>query len=323
MRSRCARRLRWRAGLREAGHETVEVTIEPRRALDRRGRAGRVRPGRGPARAATRSSLSLHGPAGRTAASRGCSRCSTSPTPAPTSSPRRSAWTSSSSRDLLARHEHPAGRLLPRRRGRLAEIAAGVRAAGLGEARPARLERRHRRPPPATVDARRRGQAEASRPAGDRRGRRRPASGGRVLAARQRGARRLAARARSSPTARLVRLRGQVRGGRHGAARAREHLEHGRGAGPRAGPPGVHALRLQRPAPAATSSSMDDGRCWSTSSTRSPASPRRASTQALRGRRHRLSGALRPRWSSSAIERCPMQAQSAASSYRPLATRAA
>ena len=56
----------------------------------------------------------------------------------------------------------------------------------------------------------------------------------------------LAARGDRHHLFRLVRLRGQVRGGRHGAPRSRRDLRERQGARAGAGAAGVHALRLQR-----------------------------------------------------------------------------
>ena len=95
------------------------------------------------------------------------------------------------------------------------------------------------------LDARGRGGAPA-RPARDRRGAR-PGQGGRVLAARQRGAGRLAARARSSPRADWYDYEAKyAEGGMELVVPAEISDErHGAAAGARR--PRVHALRLQRP----------------------------------------------------------------------------
>ena len=95
MRSRCAPGAAVAAGLREAGHEVIEVLIarDGRRGAAAR-RAGRAGARRRACSASTSPSRSSTAPSARTARSRACSSASTSPTSAPTCSPRRSAWTS-------------------------------------------------------------------------------------------------------------------------------------------------------------------------------------------------------------------------------------
>ena len=81
-------------GCEAAGHEVVRGADRPRRALDADGGAVDARARRRACSAPTSPSRSCTGPSARTAPSRACSSASTSPTSAPTSSPRRSAWTS-------------------------------------------------------------------------------------------------------------------------------------------------------------------------------------------------------------------------------------
>ena len=129
------------AGLREAGHETVEVTIEPRRPLDaRRGSRSSSRRARG-CSAATSSSRCC------TARRRGRQR------PGAAGGARR-PLRRLGRRGLGDLHgqarlqgpagapRDPPGRLLPGRGGGLAGDRRRLRAAGLGEACAARLERR-------------------------------------------------------------------------------------------------------------------------------------------------------------------------------------
>ena len=82
------------AGLRDAGHEMVEVTIGRDGRWTMPGGAGRAGPGRRPARRRRRLPRPARARSARTAASRACSSGSTCPTSAPTCSARRSAWTS-------------------------------------------------------------------------------------------------------------------------------------------------------------------------------------------------------------------------------------
>ena len=126
--------------------------------------------------------------------------------------------------------------------------------------------------------------AFAARHARDRRGLLRR-HGGRVLGARQRRARRVDPGRDRPDRLRLVRLRGQVPAGRHGARRrppACPRTCSTRCAGWRATRSCASAARAW---PASTSSSRTASACWSTSSTRSRASPRRASTRSSGRRR--------------------------------------
>ena len=164
-------------GLREAGHEAVEVADRARRALASRRGAGRARARRGACWAATPPSRCCTAPAARTAASRGCSRC----LGVPYVGLRRRGLgdlhrQARSSSALLALRRHSPGRLL--RGGRARAGSEQAEAFGLPLwVKPARLGSsvgisRSRRPPGAR--RRRRGGAPP-RPAGDRRGHRRPA----------------------------------------------------------------------------------------------------------------------------------------------------
>ena len=83
------------AGLREAGHEVVEVLIEPRRALARRRRAEVELRADGGLLGADVAFPVLHGPFGEDGTRPGAARdASTSPTPARACWPPRSRWTS-------------------------------------------------------------------------------------------------------------------------------------------------------------------------------------------------------------------------------------
>ena len=108
-------RLGRRRGCSEAGHEVVAVLIDRDGRWTCDGRGGAPGARRRPARAATSPSRSCTARSARTARCRACSSASTSPTWAPTSSPRRSAWTSSAFKRLLAFHGHPPGRVRRRR----------------------------------------------------------------------------------------------------------------------------------------------------------------------------------------------------------------
>ena len=101
------------------------------------------------------------------------------------------------------------------------------------------------------------------RPAGDRRGRRRRQGGG-VLRARKRRAADLAA-GRDRRPRRLVRLRGQVLRGRHGADRPGPDRRRRRRLGFASWRRGSFGDRRFRAWPAATSSSATTARSWSTS----------------------------------------------------------
>ena len=113
------------AGLREAGHEVVEVLIERDGRWTRERRGGRDARRPAACSAATSPSRSCTGPSARTARSRGCSSRSTSPTRARACSPRRWRWTSSSAsgcsptgicpRSSSARSASQAGASTPRR----------------------------------------------------------------------------------------------------------------------------------------------------------------------------------------------------------------
>ena len=112
-------------------------------------------------------------------------------------------------------------------------------------------------------------------------------------------------RARSSPRVRLVRLRGQVRGGRHGARVPAEISDAGDRAGAGAGARGSSTL-CGCSGLARCDFFVDGERCSSTSSTRSPASPRPASTASC----SRRAGSPTPSsatasssWRSSATQR--------------------
>ena len=130
--------------------------------------------------------------------------------------------------------------------------------------------------------------------------------GGRVLGARQRRARGVGARRDRPHRRRLVRLRGQVHAGRHGARRARPAAR--RACSRRcAGSPWTRSCASAAPAwPGSTSSSRTASACSSTSSTRCRASRRRASTRSCgrrQGRRSRSSATACSRSRSSASQR--------------------
>ena len=196
------------AGLRQAGHETVEVTIDREGGWSVDGEAVSCTPGAGTARVRRRLPSAPRPRRG------GRQR------PGPPRGARR-ALRGLRRRGLRGLHgqtrlqgparppRHAAGGLLPRGRGGLAGHRLRLRTAGLGEAGPPRFEHRDLTRIGRGGARRRGGGRAATRSARDRRGAR-PGQGGRVLAARQRGAGRLAARGDRHQGARLVRLRGQV-----------------------------------------------------------------------------------------------------------------
>ncbi len=204
-------------GLEEAGHEALRVTISREGAWSCDGAAVALTPGRRPARRRRR----LPGPA------RPLRRGRQRPGPARVARPALRRLRRALLGDLhgqadaeaaLRRGGDPAGRVRRGRRGGLARALRGDGLAALGEALAARLQRRDQPGRGAGERARRGGRAgPAPRPAGDRRGLRRGPRG-RVLAARQRGGRGLAA-GRDRRPRRLVRLRDQVPRRRHGAGR--------------------------------------------------------------------------------------------------------
>ena len=280
-------------GLREAGHE---VGRGPDRARRRAGsptasRRRRSSPARGLLGCDAAFPV-LHGPGGEDGSVQGAAGGARRPL-------RRLRRRGLGALPRQARLQAPAGlaRASRRwtscdgRRGRLARARRGVRPAGLGEARAARLERRDhqgRRAEglDAAVEAR-----PPPRPAGDRRGaRRRQAEvecsvlGNAELTGLGPG--------RDRRPRRLVRLRGEVRGRRDGAARP--------GADQRAAAERVRELAGGSSGSAAARGLarcdffVDGETCSSTSSTRSPASPRPASTESCSRQRDPLPGALRP-----------------------------
>ena len=209
----------------------------------------------------------LHGPGGEDGSVQGLLEVAGHPaTSAPTSRPPRSASTSSPSSGSSPRRGSPRWSSSMRRSARVRREPDGWREPACAWAcplwvKPARLgssvgitkvesldelaTRGQARPPP--------------RSEGDRRGHR-PRRGGRVLGARPLRAHRLGPRRDRRPR-RLVRLRGEVRGGRDGAASSRPGSASRRRAGPRARAAGLRALRLLGPRPLRLLRRRR-GRCW-------------------------------------------------------------
>ena len=131
------------AGLREAGHETVEVTIS---------REGRWTAGGEPVEFAPGEGLLgcdavfpvLHGPGGEDGSVQGLLEVLDVPYAGSDVESSAICMDKLVFKDLLARHEIPQVGLLPGRGGRLAGDRRRLRAAGLGEAGSARVERRDR-----------------------------------------------------------------------------------------------------------------------------------------------------------------------------------
>ena len=178
---------------------------------------------------------------------------------------------------LLAAHGIPQVEFTAVAGQRLVGALRAARAAALGQALAARLERRHH-PGRADRGPRRGGRAGAApRPAGDRRGLR-PRPRGRVLGARQRGAARPRCRARSSPTPSGTTSRPSTPRAAWSCG-CRRRSARRRPTGCASWPPRSSPSPAAPASPAATSSSSPPARCWSTRSTRCPASPRPASTR--------------------------------------------
>ena len=265
-----------REGVAAAGHEVLPVTIERAGDWALRGRGAR-RCGRAAGCSApTPSSRCCTARSARTARCRACWSCSTCPTSARACSPRRCAWTRSSSRRCWP---PPTCRRWPTRACALARWRAEPEAvlrelAVLGTpvfVKPARLGSSvgHRQ---GLVRGRARpGARRGLRPrlAGDRRGLL-GRHGGRVLGARQRRARGLGPRRDRAHRLRLVRLRGQVPAGRHGARRARPAARAPCSRRCAGWPATRSCASAARAWPASTSSSRTASACSSTSSTRCP-----------------------------------------------------
>ena len=233
---RCAR------ACAQAGHEVVDVLARPRRRLVARRRGGRAARRAAGCSAPTSSSRCCTGRSARTAPSRGCSSCSTCPTSASGVLRQRAVHGQGRFKELMARAGLPQVEL--RRWSSEERRGAGSRRGRARSACRAGSSRRGwaRRSASREVDAR--GRA--------RRGARRAPSrhdalviveadaqrhGGRVLGARANRRRaRPPRRARSCcRRGRLVRLRGQVHAGRHGAGGAGADLRRRPRARARAG----------------------------------------------------------------------------------------
>ena len=284
-------------GLREAGHETVEVTIERDGGWSVDGEAVSCTPGGGLLGCDVAFPV-LHGPGGEDGSVQGLLEVLDVPYAGSDVEASAVCMDKLVFKDLLARHGCRRWTSAAPERTAGASIASGVRPAGLGEARPPRLERRDLTGLGRGGARRGRGGCAAPRPAGDRRGAR-PGQGGRVLAARQRGAASPRRPGRSSPKADWydyeakyaeggMELRRAGRRSPIGPRRALRELARQR----------VHASAAAAASPAVTSSSMAT-RCWSTSSTRSPASPRPASTASSSRRTASPTRSSATAWSSS------------------------
>ena len=199
-----------------------------------------------------------------------------------------------------------AGRVRPGGRGGLARALRGDGPAALGEALAARLQRRDQQGR-AAGGSRRRGRAgPPPRPARHRRGLgRRPR--GRVLGARQRAARDLAA-GRDRRPRRLVRLRGEVRRGRHGAGRAGADPRAAGRPRPRAGGVDLRAGGLLRPRPLRLLRRARRGGPRQRDQHDARLHRDQRLREALRGNRHPLRRPLRP--PGRARGRAPRQARS-------------
>ena len=268
-------------GLRAAGHDVVASTIARVGAWPHDDAALALEPGGGLLGADVVFPV-LHGPFGEDGTVQGAARAARRrPTSARACWPRRCAWTRSSSRRCwpppgCRRCDYAAVReaeLADRARGG-AGGAGRARPAGVRQARAARLVGRDRKvwseaelgPSLETAFGHDGLVIVEAFSAGH---------GGRVLGAGQRRARGLGPGGDRAAGRRLVRLRGQVRRGRHGARRPGA----GVGRGDRESCGGWRARRScasAAPGSPGWTSSSRASRCSSTSSTRCPASPRRA-----------------------------------------------
>ena len=216
-----------RRAWRRRGHEPVAVADRARRALDRTTASAVALEPSGGLLGADACSPRCTGRSARTARSRGCSSCSTCPTWARACWRRRSAWTRSLFKDLMARAGVPQVAYAAAREGDAAPPG------GVGPpvfVKPARLGRRwaSRRRSARSSSTRRSSCAFAHDPLRDRRGASRR-HGGRVLGARQRRPAGLHAGRDRREGRRLVRLRGEVHRRRDGAGGARAHRRRGGG----------------------------------------------------------------------------------------------
>ena len=298
-----------RRAAREAGHEVVEVEIDRDGIWRATARSSRCTPGRGLLGADVVFPV-LHGPFGEDGTVQGLLEMLDVPYVGAGVLARRVCMDKVLFKDLMAQARRAAGRYVAVDRRPLAARApggrgrgGGARAAGVRQAGAAGLGGRDRRRSNEAGRAGGGARDGASRTTRWRSSRRRPAgsrSSARCWATRRaRGARVPGEIVLSRQ--RLVRLRGEVHAGRDGAVVPARVDDRGPRAGARAGGRGVPHVGCS--GLARVDFFVAATRCWSTSSTRSPASPRRACSRSSSRRQACRYPELLDRLAGFALER--------------------